>query len=109
MAAGKKNIFAWLFYLLIFLLLGAAAWLLYPEYHRKQLKSAEYSALQVQYAQKTEEVNRQREEAEALENDPMTVERVAREKYRFLRPGETIMLYPEGGDVPAADKRIPEI
>ena len=100
MASGGKNIFAWLFYLLIVLLVIAAACLLYPEYHKKQLKSAEYSALQMQHAQKTEEVNRQREEAEALENDPATVERVAREKYRFLRPGETIMLYPEGPAAP---------
>ena len=100
MASSKKSILAWLFYLLIFLLLGAAAWLLYPEYHRKQLKSAEYSALQMQHAQKTEGVNKQRETVEALENDPRTIEKVSREKYRFLKPGETIMLYPEGGEVP---------
>jgi cell division protein FtsB len=55
----------------------------------------------MQHAQKTEEVNKQRETVEALENDPRTIEKVAREKYRFLKPGETIMLYPDGGEVPA--------
>ena len=95
MDAGKKKEFAILFYLLIVLLVAAAAVLLYPEYRKKQLVKMELAALENKKSLKVDEITRRQEEINALKNDPAEVEKVAREKFRLCRPGETVMTYPE--------------
>ncbi len=100
MDAGKKKKFAILFYLLIVLLVAAAAVLLYPEYRKKQLVKMELAALENKKSLRIDEITRRQEEINALKNDPAEVEKVAREKFRLCRPGETVMTYPEisGGE-----------
>ena len=95
MDAGKKKKFARLFYLLIVLLVAAAAVLLYPEYRKKQLVKMELAALENKKSLRIDEITRRQEEINALKNDPAEVEKVAREKFKLCRPGETVMTYPE--------------
>lgn len=43
-----------------------------------------------------------RDWADALENDPVALERIAREKYRMVKPGERLYLVPEESPVDGA-------
>ena len=87
----------YLLYLLIILALAAAAVLLLPVYREQQKKVNELSELQ-------EELNNKRaisaelsKEVNALQQSPDAVEKVAREKYKLCRDGETVLEYNDPG------------
>lgn len=43
-----------------------------------------------------------KEEIDALRNDPATIERIAREKLKLVKPGEVVLVEPETPSKPAA-------
>lgn len=91
---GKTKIRSYLLPVLLLLALAAGGAMLLPVYRAKQKKQAELLRLQQVVAEKKAERNARAQETEALKNSPAAVEKVAREKFRFAREGETVMEYP---------------
>ena len=88
--------FFW-YFLLLLLLLGAAL-LLLPVSRDYQRRRAELERGRDQLAALKEERSLRVAEAAALENSPEAVERVARERFKLVKEGETVMLYPVPAD-----------
>ncbi len=93
MDAKRKRVLGWLFYLVLILLVAAAAVLLWPEYRRYQIRQGELAELNAAKMEKTAARNRLYKEVQDLENSPAAIEKVAREKFGLCRPGETIMRF----------------
>ncbi len=93
MDAGKKRILYWLFFALLLILAAAAAMVLLPEYHHNQDLRGKLAELEERKAERTAARNRLLREVDDLENSPRAIERVAREKFGFCRPGERVMRY----------------
>ncbi len=91
---GKTKIKSYLLPILLLLALAAGGAMLLPVYRAKQKKQAELLRLQQIVAEKKAERNARAQETEALKNSPAAVEKVAREKFRFARDGETVLEYP---------------
>ena len=91
---GKSNIWSYLLTIVLLLALAAGCAMLLPVYRAKQKKEAELHRLQQVVAEKRAERNTRAQQTEALKNSPAAVEKVAREKYRFAREGETVLEYP---------------
>jgi cell division protein FtsB len=91
---GKSNIRSYLLPVALLLALAAGGAMLWPVYRAKQKKQAELLRLQQIVAEKKAERNTRAQQTEALKNSPAAVEKIAREKYRFAREGETILQYP---------------
>lgn len=80
------------FLLFVALLLLVAIWYLPLIQENKQIRKDVFRLEAI--IQKEEEQGRQLQAAIKLgRSDPRTVERVARERYRLARPGETIILF----------------
>lgn len=84
--------FFW-YFLLLLLLLGAAL-LLVPVARDYQQRQAELERSRSELAELKEERANRVAEASALENSPEAIERVARERFKLVKEGETVMLYP---------------
>jgi cell division protein FtsB len=83
--------------LAILLLIG---WCYLPLIHKNERMRREIYRLDAEL-QKSEETSKElKAEIDALRNDPMTVERLAREKLGYARTNETIILFesPQGGN-----------
>ena len=91
---GKSTIRSYLLPIAIVLALLAGAALLLPVYRAKQKKQEELFRLRRTLAEKEAERNARARETEALKNSPAAVEKVAREKFRYAREGETLLEYP---------------
>lgn len=85
--------FTYLGYALLLLMLAVSTVLLWPAYR-------EYSAQQKELAKLKKELAKNREERDAklkiyndLERNPKAVEKVAREKYRLVKEGETVLIF----------------
>lgn len=52
-------------------------------------------------AELTDEWQRIQSRGDSLESDPWAIERVARERYSFIRPGETLFRFIDLGEPPA--------
>ena len=61
-----------------------------PASHQLRLLRRELAETSSQVSQTSEEVGRLRAEKEALESDPLYIERVIREDLRMVRPGEVL-------------------
>ena len=81
----------WVFIIIILAVLCAV--LLYPRYKEKQAKITELNSRKATLSQKEQERSQLRGEVDALQNDPGTVERTAREKFHMGRPDEKIVIY----------------
>ena len=91
------------FLLLSILLAGlAGVALLLPVLRAKQKKDDELFRLRQKLAEKQAERNERARETEALKNSPDAVEKVAREKFRYAREGETLLEYPP---LPKSEKK----
>lgn len=88
----KKQNFGVLWVFIILLILAAAALLLLPVWRDLRRRQEEQMTLQKQLAALKTERNKGRMEIQALKNSPEAVEKVAREKYRLVRKGETVMM-----------------
>ncbi len=92
----KKNAAPpYLFYLILLLAFLAAAVLLLPVYREYRKKRMELDALQHTLAEKRNESAERTRDVNALKSSPEAVEKVAREKYRYCKDGETIYQYPQ--------------
>ncbi|MBO5762614.1 MAG: septum formation initiator family protein [Lentisphaeria bacterium] len=83
----------YLLYLLIALALAAAAVLLWPVYLEQQKKVNELSGLQEELNSKRAVSAELSKEVNALQQSPDAVEKVAREKFKLCREGETVLEY----------------
>ncbi len=79
-------------FLVILVLLGAAV-LLLPVWRDYRSKEAELVKLRAEEEKLKAERNEKLEEVAALENSPAAVEKVAREKFHLVRPGDRVYEY----------------
>jgi cell division protein FtsB len=83
-----------IFLLFVAGLLGVAFWYL-PLIKQNERMRKEVLRLETQL-QKEEETSKQLKAAvDALRNDPKAVERLARERLRYAKPGETVIVFEE--------------
>jgi cell division protein FtsB len=83
-----------IFLLLAAGLLGIAFWYL-PLIKQNERMRKEVMRLDTQF-QKEDETSRQLKTSfDTLRNDPKAVERLAREKLRYAKPGETVIVFEE--------------
>ncbi len=101
---GKTNFWGYILTIFLLLALAAGGAMLLPVYRAKQKKEAELMRLQHIVAEKRAERNSRAQETEALKTSPAAVEKVAREKYRFAREGETVLEYPAPPDKRSKNK-----
>ncbi len=78
--------------------LAFVAWILFlDEYRwwdqRKEMHNLEVLRRQKEYYDSS--IRTMTQEKEALESDTLLLERLAREKYRMYKPGETVLWFPD--------------
>ena len=71
-----------------------------PKLREAQNLRAEKYRLDEQLREQEAEYNRQLARQQALTNDPREVERVAREKLKLVKPGETVFRFEQGNSAP---------
>lgn len=85
-------------YLLSFILLlflaGAAVLLLLPSYRDYRAKKQQQLKLDRELESLKQERDERFKEVNELQSSPAAVEKVARERYKRVRPGETVLVYP---------------
>lgn len=84
----------WLFFHVMF---GANGMVVYRQKH------AEYQSLQREMDSLQKENDRHNEEIKALQTDPKTIEKEAREKLHYARPGEVVYVAPASAASPPPD------
>jgi len=77
---------AWLFLHVMF---GANGMVVYRQ------KKTEYQSLQTEIGGLQKENDRTSQQIKALQTDPATIEKAAREQLRYARPGEVVYVAPE--------------
>ena len=93
----RKSVFlSYICYTLLLLMLAVCSILLWPVYREYTSKKKELNRLRTELEKLKEERNEKRKTANALENSPQEVEKVAREKYRLVKDGETVLLFNNG-------------
>jgi len=88
--------------LLLASVLGIALWYL-PLIQRNERMRKEILALDEQIRREEQNYRRLRASLEAM-RDPRTIERLAREKLNYARPGETVIIF----DPPATNRLSPD-
>ncbi|MBE6391784.1 MAG: hypothetical protein E7042_06245 [Lentisphaerae bacterium] len=103
---NSLSTFLWVF--LILIAAGVAVYLLYPfkqELNEKQLKlqktKAELHALK-------KEQNKRQQENQALKTSPAAIEKVAREEFKMVRQGESVIYYPKDAEQKWQERREKE-
>ena len=93
----RKSVFlSYICYTLLLLMLAVCSILLWPVYREYTSQQKELNRLRAELDKLKEERNARRKTANALENSPAEVEKVAREKYRLVKEGETVLFFEEG-------------
>lgn len=77
------------------LLLIMAAVLILPAWHNYRKVRAEEIRQQGKLDEEKRERQKQLEKLGNLKSDPETIEKVAREKYKFVKKGDIVLVYPE--------------
>lgn len=77
------------------LLLITAAVLILPTWHNYRKLRAEEIRQQEKLDGEKRERQRQLEKLNDLKNDPATIEKVAREKFKFVKKGDIVLVLPE--------------
>ena len=83
-----------IFLLLAAVVLGVAVWYL-PLIKQNERMRKEDLRIQQAVQQETERLRQLKTSNDALRNDPKTVERLAREKLGYAKPGETVIRFQE--------------
>ena len=83
-----------LFLLLAAVVLGVAVWYL-PLIKQNERMRTEDLRIQQAIKQEAEKLRQLKTSNDALRNDPKTVERLAREKLGYGKPGETVVRFQE--------------
>ena len=84
----------YLFCLLLFLILIGAAVLLLPVWKEFKNQEHELAKLREEITSLKNERNEMLKKIADLEKSPDAVEKVAREKFKLVRPGDTVYVYP---------------
>ena len=89
-------------FIMLLLLAGAAVLLLLPSYRDYRAKKQQAVKMERELEQLQAERDQRLREVNDLKNSPAAVEKVAREKYNQVRPGEIVLTYPKSsaGDPP---------
>lgn len=92
----RKSVFlSYICYTLLLLMLAVCSILLWPVYREYTSQQKELIRLRAELDKLKEERNARRKTANALENSPAEVEKIAREKYRLVKEGETVLIFPD--------------
>ena len=90
---GKTSFFTYLGYALLLLMLAVSTVLLWPAYREYKAHQKQLAKLKAELAKAREQRDADIKVYNALENDPRAVEKVAREKYRLVKEGETVLFF----------------
>lgn len=74
------------------------------DFFTQQLRRAELETLNEKIEYYRQQISTSQQELQALQNDPGTLERYAREKYFMKRPNEDIYVLPDSTTVPVPAK-----
>ena len=91
---NSKSFGFYLFCLLVFLILLGAAILLLPVWKEFKNQENELVKLREEITSLKNERNEMLKKIADLEKSPDAVEKVAREKFKLVRPGDTVYVYP---------------
>ena len=91
---NNKSFGFYLFCLLVFLILLGAAILLLPVWKEFKNQENELAKLREEITSLKNERNEMLKKIADLEKSPDAVEKVAREKFKLVRPGDTVYVYP---------------
>ena len=86
---NSNSTLLWFFIILLFIVAGGV--LLFPVYKNLRSKQQSLRVEQKRLAEKKAELLKKQEQISDLENSPQAVERYARENYKMVRKGETVM------------------
>ncbi|MBQ4313920.1 MAG: septum formation initiator family protein [Lentisphaeria bacterium] len=89
----KTPFFTYVGYALLLLMLAVSTVLLFPAYREYKAQQKQLAELKKELAKNKEERDAKLKMYNALERDPKAVEKVAREKYRLLKEGETVLIF----------------
>lgn len=84
-------------FFLLLLLAGAAVLLLLPSYRDYRAKKQQSVKLEKELEDLKSERDERLKEVNELKTSPAAVEKVARERYKQVRPGETVLTYTPPG------------
>ena len=80
-------------FIMLLLLAAAAVLLLLPSYRDYRAKKQESLKLEKELEELKNERDERLKEVNELKTSPAAVEKVARERYKQVRPGETVLTY----------------
>lgn len=89
----QTRVLVWIFYIVLFILMGLAAALIFPLYKQYAEDSRELAKYRKVEEQKQAVSNELANEVHQLQTSPEAVEKVAREKFNLCREGETVLHY----------------
>ena len=90
---GKSSFFTYLGYALLLLMLAVSTILLWPAYREYKAHQKELAKLKAELSKAQKQRDERLKTYNDLERDPQTVEKVAREKYRMVKAGETVLIF----------------
>lgn len=89
----RNNAFlTYMCYALLLLMLIVSTVLLLPAYREYKAQQKELAKVQAELAKNREERAQKLKEYNDLERNPKAVEKVAREKFRMVKEGETVLI-----------------
>ena len=80
--------------ILIAIVLGVAVWYL-PLIQQNERMRKEIMRLNGQIAQQQEDLKQLKNSLDALSSDPQAIERLARDRFGYAKPGETVIRFEE--------------
>ena len=92
---AKSSFFTYLGYALLMLMLAVSTVLLWPAYREYKAHQKELARLKAELAKARGQRDARLKTYNDLERDPEAVEKVAREKYRMVKEGETVLIFHE--------------
>ena len=90
---GKSSFFTYLGYALLLLMLAVSTILLWPAYRESKAHQKELAKLKAELSKAQKQRDERLKTYNDLERDPQAVEKVAREKYRMVKEGETVLIF----------------
>ena len=90
---GKSSFFTYLGYALLLLMLAVSTILLWPAYREYKAHQKELAKLKAELSKAQKQRDERLKTYNDLERDPQAVEKVAREKYRMVKEGETVLIF----------------
>ncbi len=88
-----KSIIVYFLYAIFIVVIIASAAMIWPVY-RKHRRIKDYvSNLKEELKNKTDEAVKLNKQVHDLDNNPEAVEKIAREKFGLVKPGETVLIY----------------